>query len=267
LVGLCALFCTVLGLPSSVSFLETATYDNGGYGALNLSSLVVNSGPSRESKIVLGDGDNAFTIALQSAGSLVIEHRNNPAFIVDPSGQVTVFGKIVSSGVVRVDQTLNFNGVSQWMLAVTETFSQGGAGWTNGSISDCGNPSKPLLGGYGKFSGGEVSKLYRQLPTHNQIRFKATFHFIDAWTGETAYTKLEHQLVWSDIHDYMTSKNGINICGSASAAESKFGVPIDVILPHTSSSIAVTFGSTLKTSPLEASWGVSDVQIWVRQTQ
>jgi hypothetical protein len=261
------------GLPTAqntdlIDFLElgSGAGASGGLASLNLTSLTVNSGRARESRIVLGDGVNAFTLALTADGGFVIRHRGQPYFTVDPQGDVTVNGKIKSTGVVRIDETLNFNGVDQWMLAVSEQYGQGGNGWTNGSVSECGNPNKPILGGYGKFAGGEVSKLFRQLPDHNQIRLKASFHFIDAWTGETAFAKLDHQLVWTDMHDHMSSKNGINICGSASAAESKFAVPIDVVIPHTASSLAVTFGSTLHGSAFEASWGLSDVQIYVRKS-
>jgi len=252
LFGFLAVICSVFGLPS-LNFLETAIQQSGGvggFGAINTTSLTINSGPSRESTLVLGDtsSNSAFTVALTSEGSFEIRFQGQSAFTVGPDGQVTVNGKITSSGVVRIGQTLNFAGVSQWMLALSETFTIGGSGWTNSSVSTCGSPDKPILGGYGVFAGGEVSKQYQQLPAHNQIRFKATFHFIDGWTGETAYLKLDHQVVWTDMHDYMTSKNGINICGSASAAESKFAVPIDVVIPHTASSMAVTFVSTLKTS-------------------
>jgi hypothetical protein len=50
------------------------------------------------------------------------------------------------------------------------------------------------LGGYGLTAGGEISKTFRQLPAHAEIRLKANFHFIDAWSGETAFAKLENQV-------------------------------------------------------------------------
>jgi hypothetical protein len=212
---------------------------------------------------VVGNDDASFTFALQADGSFVIRHRNQPAFTVGPEGDVLVNGKI-RSGKVRVDGTLNFMGVGQWMLAVSENFNAGTGGWSNATTTVCGMPGKKILGGYGVFAGGEITKVYHQLPAHSEVRLKATFHFIDKWTGETAFAQLEHKPVWTEIYDHMASQHGVNICG-APTAESKFGVPIDVIIPHTSRSLAVTFGSTLATSPLQASWGVSDVQIFLRQ--
>jgi len=245
----------------ATSFLQTGT--QGSYGSLNVTALTVNSGPARESRIVLGTGDTAFTLKLTADGHFVISHRDNPTFDVGPEGDVSVYGKINSAGTVRVDSSLTFMGVQQWLLLSAESFGQGVSGWTNSTTSVCGAPNKPLLGGYGLTAGGEIRKTFRQLPPHNEVRLKASFHFIDAWSGETAFAKLENQVVWTDMHDQMASKNGINICGSP-AAESKFAVPIDIEISHTAASLTVSFGSTLAVGPLEASWGVSDVQIYVR---
>ncbi len=140
-----------------------------------------------------------------------------------------------------------------------------------------------ILGGCGRFAGGEVSKVYSDLPEHTsvsqihidithinsqflflQVRLRANFHFIDKWGGETAFAKLQDNYVWTDSFDQVSSKSGIDLCCSP-APESKYSVPIDVMLPHTASSVKVTFGSTLSGSPMEQSWGVSDVQILVRK--
>ena len=36
-----------------------------------------------------------------------------------------------------------------------------------------------MLGGYGKFSSGEVTKAFENIPDHQYIRITAKFHFID----------------------------------------------------------------------------------------
>jgi hypothetical protein len=123
-----------------------------------------------------------------------------------------------------------------------------------------------LLGGYGKFAGGEVYKTYR-LPKHSQVRVKANYHFIDAWTGETAFAKVDYKIMWTESYDQQTSKTGIQICGST-APENKFSVPIDLVIPHVCDedgcTLNIAFGSTLTLSPTEQSWGISDVMIFVR---
>jgi hypothetical protein len=94
-----------------------------GLGSLNLTSLTINSGKARESRIVLGSGEGAFTLALTADGSFVIRHRGLPSFTVGPEGDVTVNGKVKSSGVMRVDNSLKFMGVHQWLLAANEDFN------------------------------------------------------------------------------------------------------------------------------------------------
>merc|ERR1711998_284717 len=181
-------------------------------------------------------------------------------FSVDKNGNIQANGKLHTKGALRVDGQLQYMGLSQFFLAASEDFNKGATGWTNGTTSVCGS-SKAMLGGYGKFSGGEVSKTFRKLAAHKELRLKLNYHFIDAWEGETAYAKVDHMYVWTDSYDHNTAKAGINVCG-APAAEAKFAVPIDVVIPHNATSVTVTFGATLDQSPFEQSWGVDDIMIF-----
>jgi hypothetical protein len=49
-----------------------------------------------------------------------------------------------------------------------------------------------MLGGYGKFGGGEVVKTIENLNEHSKIKITANFHFIDAWSGESAFMKINN---------------------------------------------------------------------------
>jgi len=248
------------------SFVETAST-----AGLNVSSLVVNAGPMKESKITLGHGSKAFALSLHGdSGDFEIRHGGQRSFVVSKDGNVEIFGKLTSKGAVRIDGRVSFLGVSQWMLAASENFNSGASGWSNDSVTVCGHPDKKILGGYGRFAGGEVWKTFVGLPPHSEVRLKANFHFIDAWGGETAYAKLEHRVMWTESYDQASSMSGVNLCGNA-APEGKYSQPLDVILPHTCTgapsetcSLTVAFGSTLSLSPTEQSWGVSDVMLYVR---
>jgi len=243
---------------SSISALQT-----GVKGGMNVSSIFINGGANKESSITLGDSDQAFTLAVESDGSFVIRNRNQPTFSITPSGSVTIGGSLNSKGAMRIDGKINFNGVEQWFLVAFEDFNQGAVGWSNTSTTTCGNPDKMILGGCGKFANGEVSKTYFNLPSHGVVRVKANYHFIDRWGGETAYAKLQDRYVWTDSFDAQSTKQGIDICCSPDP-ESKYSTPIDVTLPHTDTTLKLAFGSTLTLSPTEQSWGVSDVQVFVR---
>jgi len=231
---------------------------------LNVSAVSINAGGSLESRLTLGDADQAFTVAMQTDGSFAVRHGNMPTFVIGPTGSVAVAGTLKSMGAMQITGTLSFMGVQQWFLAAMENFNDGAVGWSNSSTTTCGNNQKKMLGGCGKFAGGEVSKVYRNLPVHDSVRVRANLHFIDKWGGETAYVKLQNSFVWTDSFDQVSSKAGVNLC-CGTAPESKFSVPIDVTMPHSDSSLTLTFGSTLTGSPMDQSWGVSDVQVFVRK--
>lgn len=49
-----------------------------------------------------------------------------------------------------------------------------------------------MLGGYGVLSNGEIQKVFSGIPVHKQIRITANYHFIDAWSGETGFMRLNN---------------------------------------------------------------------------
>lgn len=81
------------------------------------------------------------------------------------------------------------------------------------------------------------------MSSHEFIKVKANFHFIDAWSGESGFMKVdgktsELQYVWTEKYDFSKATNGINICGAA-YSESKFSVPIEITLKHSKDSLTV----------------------------
>ena len=50
----------------------------------------------------------------------------------------------------------------------------------------------------------------------DQVKIEAIFHFIDAWSGQTAYLKLPKTdtYLWTDSFDFTSTKNSLNLCGS-----------------------------------------------------
>jgi len=180
------LCCVVLGFVAALpmedftNFLETASMSG-----MNVSAISINGGVL-ESKLTLGDADSAFVLAMQQDGSFAIRHNNQPTFVVDPSGAVSVAGTLQSKGAIRITGTMNYMGIQQWFLAAVENFNAGAVGWSNSSTTTCGNTNKMILGGCGKFAGGEVNKVFRNLPAHNMVRMRANFHFIDKWVARRA---------------------------------------------------------------------------------
>merc|ERR1711865_1024964 len=95
------------------------------------------------------------------------------------------------------------DGVRQWKLVKQEQFDVSAEGWSNTSTTACGGYQ--MLGGYRMFAGGEVKKTFENLPAHKMLRVVANFHFIDAWTGEYAYSRVDDNYVWTDTYSHEAS--------------------------------------------------------------
>ncbi len=70
------------------------------------------------------------------------------------------------------------------------------------------------------------------------------------------------EYLWTEKYDHTKVKKGINVCG-ASYPEGKLTSHINIIIPHVSDTITLGFGSTLDNDPLENSFGISNVQIYI----
>ncbi|CAK88135.1 unnamed protein product (macronuclear) [Paramecium tetraurelia] len=167
---------------------------------------------------------------------------------------------------LRIQGNFYYKNQPQWMLWWQENYWQQPVDWSDNSISTCGGIS--MLGGYGKFAGGEVQKTFVELPQHSKVRIVANYHFIDGWGGETGFLRASigrmdgMEYVWTEKYDYSKVKNGISVCGSR-YPEGKLTSVIDVSFPHTKDTIKLGFGSTLDNDPLENSFGISNLQIYL----
>ena len=258
--------------------------------ALNVSSLSIDGGEGSESLLSLGN----FVLSSTPAGEFEVRAPDGrTALSVDAAGAVSVHGQLHARGSLRVDGKLNYLGLSQWFLARAESFEASCSAWSNCTRTSCG--AIRMLGGYGAFAGGEVpspvpspaqsgairrnsaqfshaarhhrsqvSKLFVRLDTpHTELRLKATFHYIDRWEGASAYARVDSQFVWAESYTLPPAAEGVNLCGG-DAPENRFAVAIDAVVPHNSTVANILFGATLDAAATHASWGVSDLQLFLR---
>ena len=261
--------------------------------ALNVSSLSIDGGAGSESLLSLGN----FVLSSTPAGEFEVRAPDGrTALSVDAAGAVSVHGQLHARGSLRVDGKLNYLGLSQWFLARAESFEASCSAWSNCTRTSCG--AIRMLGGYGAFAGGEVppspaqfrragvaraippqsgaifsrrhhhrsqvSKLFVRLDTpHTELRLKATFHYIDRWEGASAYARVDSQFVWAESYALPPAAEGVNLCGG-DAPENRFAVAIDAVVPHNSTVANILFGATLDAPATHASWGVSDLQLFLR---
>jgi len=108
-----------------------------------------------------------------------------------------------------------------------------------------------MLGGYCKLSDKPITTeiSLSDFPQIESVRVEATFHFIDAWAGQTAYLKVGDAYVWTDSFDFTQTKNALNICGG-DIGEGKFSSQVDAIIGADmvkGKKLELEFGSTLQT--------------------
>lgn len=190
--------------------------------------------------------------------------------ILSSTGVLTIEADLIINNDVMAD-TVNMRGTSfilegvrQWGLVHHDDFETEKSlqDWSDKRTSRCKNGTNTFLGGHCNFSYNEVTKTFKNLPTHEKLKLNAAFHMLDAWDGEYAYMKVDGVKVWTR-KGQQSSKGGIDICGGDSS-DPAFNIPIDVSIPHTSDEVTVSFGTTLEKDPCNHSFGIDDVMIYVR---
>lgn len=220
-----------------------------------------------EGSMIYMGAQSEFAIGADAEDTFLIQKASmtRPLLALDTKGTLRFGADHLQALNLNVVGDFMLGGVRQWRLAQSDDFS----GWSRLEVSRCAGVT--MLGGYCKFSRGEVNKTFAALPAHDQLRVVARFHFIDRWVGEAGYLKLnigeggEPVVVWSEQHSQEEATNGISLCGHERTPEGKFSVPIDVVVPHRKAAVQLFFGSTMDDSdPCDESWGVSGVELYTR---
>jgi len=235
--------------------------------SLAVTSMTIAAPAGSDATLDFTSGANTISATLASDGSFQIQNSDNENIIeIATNNDVTIGASLTTTQSLAFTGSLSFGSTTQWRMVVNENFWSPPTGWSNNEITTCGGAY--LLGGYCVMSRGQEQKTYSGLPAHTTIRITATWHYIDAWNGETSYLQLNvgpsgaQEYVWTDRYDSTMAVNSINICG-ATYGEGRFAVPIEVYIPHTSDSITVTFGSTVDQDPCDQSWGISNLSVYI----
>ncbi len=146
-------------------------------------------------------------------------------------------------------------------LIAFDDFDDGVDGWSSSTLSEpiCG--SDPMLVLVAN-EGAIASKTYSALPAHTHVRVQATAYFVDDWQGESAAIKLDGQFAWTQSHDQRSSAGARNVCGNPRIPESNIGVPIDITVAHTASTLTLAALTTIPGAS-NAHLALDDVRVLV----
>lgn len=245
---------------------------------LKVSSLTVQAEEGKQAKVVLESGTGApFSLRVMEDTFALTKGEDLDVLSVTADGDVVAKTKVLAAGSLSTDKGLIVNDVPQWQLVYMEDFSLNDGKFVceegKYTVETCGS-GLFMLGGPKSLSSQTVKKTYQNLPSHDRITIKATFHFIDQWGGETGFMKMsvgkngKLEYVWTETYDESDYTHTVDVCGSE-VGEGRFSAPIEVSMPHTADVVTVAFGSTLSLAP-DASpghYGVSSVEVYVRNSE
>ena len=244
---------------------------------LKVSSLTVQAEEGKQAKVVLESGTGApFSLRVSEDTFSVTKGEDLDVLTVNPDGDVVAKTKVLAAGSLSSDKGLIVNDVPQWTLAFAEDFSTSDGKFVSDNaefahgVTKCKN-GLYMLGGFKSLSMQTVKKTYQDLPKHDRLMIRATYHFIDQWGGETGFMQMsvgknsKMEYAWTETYDESDYTHTVDVCGSE-VGEGRFSSPVEVSVPHTADVVTVAFGSTISATPAGSSgfYGVSSVEVYVR---
>ena len=155
-----------------------------------------------------------------------------------------------------------------WRLVYRDDFESGANGWSPGNGTTIAGTL--ILGGYNVAGKGVTLSKYFDLTgiPHTQIKVELDYYAIDSWDGEWAYVwaagntivTTARRVIWAQRIN-QTDPGRANFGGSPATD----GIYHAVLTgPHSDNSLGVTAGSTLDQGLTDESYGIDNVEVWVR---
>lgn len=145
-----------------------------------------------------------------------------------------------------------------WTRVAYEDFESETTAWNKNSITSCGIFGE-ILGGYNVLAGEANTKLYdMQGLAHTRARIELDFIQIDTWDNESAYVRVDGNEVWVDA---FSGAVGGQICGNGGADELHH---VNETVEHDANALELTVGATVNQAPTDESWGIDNVEIYIR---
>jgi hypothetical protein len=150
-------------------------------------------------------------------------------------------------------------------LVYFEDFEDTQTGWSRNTTTPCGGTNK-ILGGFGEVARFTVSKDFAVPTPHTEVMVRLIFFALDSWDDERAFADVGES--GSGLRRRCWRANPLlahafnDICGHSGYADQTYAV--ECRAPHTGGNVTIWIGSDLDESPITESWGVDNLEIWIR---
>jgi hypothetical protein len=260
-VMILALILLIISEPSAMVLARDSTVLTTNARVLNdanLSSLKIKGNDEDRNSFFFKTGRNICTIKIKN-GELQFATDSMPFLSVNQVQVESSKNTLFNQG-LEVTGEIEIDGKRQWGLAYRMDYRD----YEPSIIYQCG--IYKLIGGYKKTSIDEMTKSF-PLPPHTMVKIEGHFHFIDNWKGETGFVKVilnkkDSQVLFTESADIRGITNGIDTCGGATV-DPLIARKFDVAVMHDEPTLDLVFGSTLTCDPGYASYGISDLEIYI----
>lgn len=201
---------------------------------------------------------------VDDSGTLALKFTQTDTCTLEVDRRMRIHGELLAS----TSHSFIIQDYEQWKLIIVEDFQGQITGWSEDDISNCGTSPDLFLGGHCKFSSEVVSKTF-DLPEHKYLQIQFNFHFLDRWEAESAYLKIDGEYVWSEsyqacnnLHSDLCMYKGIDVCGDD--FPDRMGYPVRFVAAHTQDTVLIEVSTNLDRDACEVSWGIDDLQIFIK---
>lgn len=156
-----------------------------------------------------------------------------------------------------------------WILVHSEDFQSGVTGWTNNTTTSC--AGHRILGGFGV--AGKNTNLQKQFDLsaypHSHVRVNFNYYSLDTWDDHAAIAKIDGFPAWVEnrIHFATQGRDVFPNCGSGGLSSySDRIIQGTAYTEHSSNTLQLGFSSTLDEALNNESFGIDNVEIWVKRS-
>lgn len=144
-----------------------------------------------------------------------------------------------------------------------DDFETAATGWSATARTSCGTAN--ILGGYGTTTTSLARTYDLTGIAHAEVKVVLDYYAIDSWDNELPHvvgSGSNANKIWKGPSILYSDVGRLHVCGNASYGEAVYTAT--AMGSHPGNSVTVTAGANLDSPGADESFGIDNVEIWVR---